>query len=266
MGPPGTALRPPTGLRGLPGTQLRQPTAAGRPASRQGLGPLNTNVQVADRPVTQQGMMGMKVTNQGPGRQVADKSYYMGELRKKCDDLGTEIQKMNNEIEQHNKDNTTYTQMERKYESLIKEVRKLQGDLADYNLIVDKSRTKTDPQDIAAAYQQLKARNDMERRRVDDIFTERQHKESEIVSLRPCENSPLLSPGLIDCTCTYVFARMPVAIHATGNVCCIRTLCTYQEISPHLMCGPFLHVRLHNMLALQAAFQCVRLHQPPQCV
>jgi intraflagellar transport protein 74 len=183
MGPPGTALRPPTGLRGLPGTQLRQPTAGGRPASRQGLGPLNTNVQVADRPVTQQGMMGMKVTNQGPGRQVADKSYYMAELRKKCDDLGAEIQKMNNEIEQHNKDNTTYTQMERKYESLIKEVRKLQGDLADYNLIVDKSRTKTDPQDIAAAYQQLKARNDMERRRVDDIFTERQHKEAEIVSV-----------------------------------------------------------------------------------
>ena len=33
--------------------------------------------QVADRPVTQQGMMGMKAANQGPGRQIADKSYYM---------------------------------------------------------------------------------------------------------------------------------------------------------------------------------------------
>jgi intraflagellar transport protein 74 len=141
---------------------------------------------VADRPVTQQGMMGMKVSNQGPGRQIADRSYYMGELRKKCDELSSEIQKMNGEIEQHNKDNATYTQMERKYESLIKEVRKLQGDLADYNLIVDKSRTKTDPQDIAAAYQQLKARTDMERRRVDDIFTDRQQKEAEIVSDVAC--------------------------------------------------------------------------------
>lgn len=147
----GTAMRPPTGLRGLPGGTLRQGTAMGRPASRAGaLGPLNTNVQVsaccsashsspdlgcddnsspsrrsgslraedrtcqiglhihaaqgkddvtrkhcpdpadimiaplpyivaqvADRPVTQQGMMGMKAANQGPGRQIADKSYYM---------------------------------------------------------------------------------------------------------------------------------------------------------------------------------------------
>jgi chromosome segregation ATPase len=66
------------------------------------------------------------------------------------------------------------------YESLIKEVRKLQGDLADYNLIVDKSRTKTDPQEIALVYQQLKARNDAERRRVDEVFSERHEKEQDI--------------------------------------------------------------------------------------
>lgn len=161
---------------------MRQGTAAGRPGSRQGLGPLNTNVQVADRPVTQQGMMGMKIANQGPGRQIADKSYYMGELRKKCDEMSAEINKMNTEVDQHNKDNATYAQMERKYESLIKEVRKLQGDFADYNLIVDKSRHNTDPADIQATYQQLKARNDEERRKVDEVFTERQEREAEIVS------------------------------------------------------------------------------------
>jgi len=124
--------------------------------------------------------MGMKAANQGPGRQIADKSYYMGELRRKCEEMTAEINKMNTETEQHNKDNQTYTQMERKYESLIKEVRKLQGDLADYNLIVDKSRTKTDPQEIALVYQQLKARNDAERRRVDEVFSERHEKEQDI--------------------------------------------------------------------------------------
>lgn len=59
-------------------------------------------------------------------------------------------------------------------------MRKLQGDLADYNLIVDKSRTKTDPQEIALVYQQLKARNDAERRRVDEVFSERHEKEQDI--------------------------------------------------------------------------------------
>lgn len=63
---------------------------------------------------------------------------------------------------------------------MIKEVRKLQGDLADYNLIVDKSRNKTDPQEIALVYQQLKARNDAERRRVDEVFSERHEKEQDI--------------------------------------------------------------------------------------
>jgi len=181
-GPGGsTALRPPTGMRGLPGTAMRMGTAM-RPGSRAGvggLGPLNTNIAVADRPVTQQGMMGMKIRAQGPGRQVADKSYYMGELRKKVEEMQTEIDRMNSESEQFNKDNAMYQQMERKYETLIKEVRKLQGDLADYNLIVDKSRNNTDPQDINNAYANLKSRNETERRQVDDVFTERKEREEQ---------------------------------------------------------------------------------------
>jgi intraflagellar transport protein 74 len=124
-------------------------------------------------------MMGMKMANQGPGRQVADKSYYMGELRKKCDEMQKEIAKMQSETEQYNKDNQTYTLQERKYEALIKEVRKLQGDFADLNLIVDKSRTKTDPQDIAQAYQMLKARNDHESQKLDGVFSERREKEED---------------------------------------------------------------------------------------
>ena len=157
MGPPGTAMRPPTGMRQPMGTAMgaRMGTAM-RPGSRAGLGPLNTNIQVAERPVTQQGMMGMKPVSQGPGRQIQDRSYYMGELRKRCDELQGEINKMNGEAEQYNKDNETYTKFEKKYNMLITEVRKLQGDLADLNLIADKSRNGTDPQDIDNAYQHLK--------------------------------------------------------------------------------------------------------------
>jgi TolA-binding protein len=80
----------------------------------------------------------------------------MGELRKRCDELQGEINKMNGEAEQYNKDNETYTKFEKKYNMLITEVRKLQGDLADLNLIADKSRNGTDPQDIDNAYQHLK--------------------------------------------------------------------------------------------------------------
>ena len=45
---------------------------------------------------------------------------------------------------------------EKKYNTLIIDVRKMQGDLADLNLIADKSRNNTDPQDIDLAFQHLK--------------------------------------------------------------------------------------------------------------
>lgn len=54
-----------------------------------GAGGVNTNVQVADRPVTQQGMTGMRTAGaQGPGRQVADKSFFLNGLRQKKSELG----------------------------------------------------------------------------------------------------------------------------------------------------------------------------------
>lgn len=43
-------------------------------------------MQVADRPVTQQGMAGPK-TATGSGRQVADKTFYLAQLRQKRSEL-----------------------------------------------------------------------------------------------------------------------------------------------------------------------------------
>jgi len=53
-----------TGMR--MGTSMRQPTAM-REANLSGVG-YNTKVTAVDRPVTNHGMSGIKVVNQGPGR------------------------------------------------------------------------------------------------------------------------------------------------------------------------------------------------------
>lgn len=42
---------------------------------------LNAQIKVADRPVTQQGLRGIKTGSKGPNRQVQDRSYYVGLLR-----------------------------------------------------------------------------------------------------------------------------------------------------------------------------------------
>ena len=72
----------------------------------------------------------------------------------------TEISKMKQEVEDINKDNTTYLSLERKYETLIKDVRRYEGELADYNLALDKHRSDTKPDDIEALYMHIKNQND----------------------------------------------------------------------------------------------------------
>ncbi|GLE04119.1 hypothetical protein PINS_up013030 [Pythium insidiosum] len=202
---PGTGARPGTGQQpGLnpivrPGTGQRAAlgSSAGRPLTGARLGTgqavpatpgqtagfgvsLNTEVNVSDRPVTQQGMMGMRVGTAGPGRQVQDTSYFMGKLHAKTTEITSEIDRLRKEIEQDAKDKSQYAQLERKYESLAVEVRDLEGQLADYNLAMDKLRSATDPAEIRQVQEQLHHRNGKEAEEVDRIFILRQEQESAV--------------------------------------------------------------------------------------
>ena len=157
------------------GTAHRIATAQ-RKITYSGVG-METEVKVSDRPVTQQGMMGMRVRTAGPGRQVQDNTYYLGLLRNKITEITAEINKFKREIDQFHADNSQYAQLERKYESYIKEVRQLEGQLADYNLAMDKTRTGSDPADLAQYQARLKEKNDYEKREVDNIFMRRKQRD-----------------------------------------------------------------------------------------
>jgi hypothetical protein len=67
--------------------------------------------------------------------------------------------------------------LELKYEGLIKEVRGLEGTLADYNLAQDKTRSGVDPSEILAYCESLHRRNIDEARAIDRIFLDRQDVE-----------------------------------------------------------------------------------------
>lgn len=130
------------------------PPGTARPGSRGGLigtgGVLSSQIKVADRPVTQQGLSGMKTGIKGPQRQILDKSYYLGLLRA---------------------------------ENLAVEIKDFQGQLADYNMLVDKLNTNTEMEEVMNDYNMLKAQNDRETQSMDIIFTERQAKEKQIRSV-----------------------------------------------------------------------------------
>ncbi|XP_074850151.1 intraflagellar transport protein 74 homolog [Carettochelys insculpta] len=192
--------RPPTarpvsrgvGLTARPSSSLlRTPSAArlgtgmapgtSRPGTRGGListgGVLSSQIKVADRPVTQQGLSGMKTGVKGPQRQIMDKSYYLGLLRSKISELTTEINKLQKEIDVYNQENSVYLSYEKRAESLAGEIKEFQGQLADYNMLVDKLNTNTDMEEVMSDYNMLKTQNDREAQSIDIIFTERQGKE-----------------------------------------------------------------------------------------
>ncbi|XP_040921542.1 intraflagellar transport protein 74 homolog [Toxotes jaculatrix] len=172
--PPPTAIRVATGM--IPGT-------SGHPGMRGGIaapGVLSAPIKVTDRPVTQQGLSGMKTGMKGPQRQILDKSYYLGLLRSKINELTTETSKLHKEIDNYNQENSVYLSYEKRAEGLAAEIKDLQGQLADYNMLVDKLNTNTEMEEMINDYNFLKAQNDSEAESIYSIFTERREREEAV--------------------------------------------------------------------------------------
>ena len=139
MNPPGTGMRPGSGRARPPGTsRLRTGQVGQGPGTQAAQGvALQASIKVTDRPMTGQGVMGMKTAG-AAGRLVEDTSYYVGLLRKKINDVSRETNRLRVEAEQQSKENSQTTQLEQKYEKLLKQKELLEGQLADYNLAMDK--------------------------------------------------------------------------------------------------------------------------------
>ncbi|NXC25531.1 IFT74 protein, partial [Campylorhamphus procurvoides] len=152
-----------------------------RPSSRGGSsttgGILSSQIKVADRPVTQQGLSGIKTAMKGPQRQIMDKTYYLGMLRSKTSELTTEINKLQEEVEMYKQEKSVYLSYEKRAEALAGEIKEFQGQLADFNMVVDILNTSTDMTEVIRDYNMLKVQNDQDAQSMDKIFTERQSTE-----------------------------------------------------------------------------------------
>lgn len=182
--------RPPmTGARQPPGTGMRMPPGTGAPGTARpgtrggaagGQGVLDAKLTVSDRPTTQQGLGGMKTGKKGPQRTVLDKSYYLGLLRTKMNELTAENNTLERGIDQANEENNSFLSYEKRAEALATEIKELQGQLGDYNTLVDKLNTETEMDEVLDDHQQLKAQNDREASNIDTIFTERTEIEQQV--------------------------------------------------------------------------------------
>lgn len=123
-----------------------------------------SDVKVEHRPVTRDGIEGVRLGTAGPNRQVQDVSYYTGSplalhascvrlmrvprrpgmLQRKCEEIVNEMERLNKEAEQMDADQVAHAAYEKRYEELVQSVRELEGTLADHNLALDKARSGSD--------------------------------------------------------------------------------------------------------------------------
>ncbi|XP_054042777.1 intraflagellar transport protein 74 homolog isoform X2 [Rissa tridactyla] len=77
----------------------------------------------------------------------------------------------------YKQEKSVYLSYEKRAEALAGEIKDFQGQLADYNMVVDILNTNTDIAEVIRDYNMLKVQNDRDAQSVDKIFTERQATE-----------------------------------------------------------------------------------------
>jgi len=164
------------------GTGQRLSTAQ-RQANYEGVGFKYQNQlssEVQDRPVTQQGIAGMRARTGGMGRQVQDSSYWFGKLNQKVSEIRSETENINEKIESSIQKKRDVKKFNRQFEDLMADVRDLEGTLADYNLAYDKARAQQDPTEIEMYLEGLMEKNGRMTEEQNAVFMEKTNLESRI--------------------------------------------------------------------------------------
>ncbi|KAI6172056.1 Intraflagellar transport protein 74-like protein [Aphelenchoides besseyi] len=179
--PPTAAIRntsragstmPPGSRAGLPnGAEGRLSTAAV---------PVISGSQI--RPTTQQGFIAQRPTSRLgtglAGRQVADKTYFMGLLNTQLSALQEEIVLLTEQLNNVEFEQNKLLLYEQNAEEQAEEIKRLQGELADFNFIIDRQNTGTsDLRDLEYTVMEEQKRTEELNAAVELLFNERRNAE-----------------------------------------------------------------------------------------
>ncbi|CAN8001762.1 unnamed protein product [Ixodes persulcatus] len=98
-------------------------------------------------------------------------------------ELTNEIGRLQRENDALAQEQSGYATYEKKAEVLAAELKQLQGQMADHNLLLDKLNTDADMEDVREEYNELKGQNDQEARSVELLFEQRQDRERQLRQL-----------------------------------------------------------------------------------
>ncbi|XP_012258502.2 intraflagellar transport protein 74 homolog [Athalia rosae] len=155
----------------------------GQTSGRLGIGLPLAQVNVLDRPITQQGIAGLSPgANRGlpMTRQVQDRRYYEGLLQLKIRELTQEIAVIARQVDSQSRERATFLHYDKRAKELAAELTDLQGQLADYNVVVDKMTLDPDKQSIENEASSLAMNNEQTMAEIENLFKHRQQKEQEL--------------------------------------------------------------------------------------
>ena len=175
------------GLSARPSSIRR--TGTGAPLPRPGS---RANIRVPDRPVTQQGLTGLKTAAKGlgPERSVQDRTYYLGLLRGKIQELGLEKARITRELDEYEEDNANYILYEQRAQQLATEISGLRGDMNDYNLLMERVGTGSGIGDVEQECEAIR----MENRR-EAMIVEQVSLCVNIIQMQVCPSPPTWDPS-----------------------------------------------------------------------
>lgn len=187
------SARPPTGSIAsshIPKTasQISLTTASGMNHLNTG-SPAQTalGMTMLDRPITQHGIAGVRPgTTRGlpMTRQIQDKRYYVGLLQLKIRELSQEIATILKDIENQNKERTKLLHYDKRAKELAAELTALQGELADYNIVVDKMTSDIDKGSVGMEAKDLSLRNEHVTLEIENLFEERKMLEQTLNEMK----------------------------------------------------------------------------------
>ncbi|KAF8068364.1 IFT74 [Scenedesmus sp. PABB004] len=212
--PPGTASRG----GGPPGMAFKRVAGGGAA--------LDSALAAVPRPLTAQGMGGPRATPGPGGRQVLDRTFFVGELRQKRQQIIAAVAQMRvrrsarsaqraaaaaapapaaadrcpprraqEELELLEQKKAAAARADKAAAQLKRDVRALQEALADSNIIIDKAGSHTPLGHIHAELADIRARNDAQHGRVEDVLSQRLALEQRTKQARAQGLQPAGSPA-----------------------------------------------------------------------
>jgi len=125
--------------------------------------------------MTKQGLsrMGTAGVKSSYGRVIQDESYFVGALRRKNSELQAEISNIRAEIKKLSRDHDQYQSYEKRAKGLSGQIKEMQGELADLNMLEDQVQQHVSIDEVLADADEMKSQNDEMSRENDALFSDR---------------------------------------------------------------------------------------------